>query len=208
VAQQTEPVVLSGSLDEPLSRWLWLIKWLLLIPHYVVIAVLLFIGAILGIIAFFAILFTGKYPRGIFDFNVGVLRWVWRVEFYGLYGLGTDKYPPFAMASVDSYPADLQVEYPERLNRLLIFVKWLLAIPHFIILGILRGGSGQSGGLVGILVIIAGIILLFTGKYPRGIFNFVMAINVWHYRVMGYVLLFTDTYPPFRLDIPSEQPTQ
>lgn len=172
MAQQTEPVVLSGRLDEPLSRWLWLIKWLLLIPHYIVIAVLMFVAFLLGIVAFFSILFTGKYPRGIFDLNVGVLRWVWRVEFYGLYALGTDKYPPFTLASVDSYPADLQVEYPERLNRLLILVKWLLAIPHFIILGFLRGGSGQSSGLVGILVVIAGVILLFTGKYPRGIFDF------------------------------------
>ncbi|MDA1216481.1 MAG: DUF4389 domain-containing protein, partial [Chloroflexi bacterium] len=165
-------------LDEPLSRWLWLIKGLLLIPHYIVIAVLMFVAFLLGIIAFFSILFTGKYPQGIFDFNVGVLRWMWRVEFYGIYALGTDKYPPFTMASVDSYPADLQIEYPGELKPLLVLVKWLLAIPHFIILSILRGGSGQSGGLVGVLVIIAGVILLFTGRYPKSIFDFAMAINV------------------------------
>ena len=110
------PVSVRGSLDEPISRWLFLVKWLLIVPHIIVLAFLFigFLGSV--IISFFAILFTGRYPRGLFDFNVGVLRWAWRVGFYSYEALGTDKYPPFTLRSVE-YPADLTVEYPERLSR-------------------------------------------------------------------------------------------
>jgi len=80
-------------------------------------------------------------------------------------------------------------------------IKWPLLIPHYIIIGVLMVVAFLLG-------IIAFFSILFTGKYPRGIFDFAMAFNVWYYRVLGYVLLFTDTYPPFRLDIPSEQSTQ
>ncbi len=200
--EQADPISLDARLDEPLSRCLWLVKWLLLIPHFVV---LLFLGLLAGfatLIAFFAILFTRRYPRGLFDFNVGVLRWTWRTEFYGYYALATDKYPPFSLASRAEYPADLHIEYPETLNRWLPLVKWLLAFPHYFIIGVLRGGSGNGGGLSGILALIAGIVLLFTGRYPRGVYDLMMGVNLWYYRVIPYVLLMTDKYPPFRLDVP------
>ncbi len=194
------PVSIRGKLTEPPSAGLWLIKWLLALPHYIILAFLGVAFIVVCIIAFFAILFTGKYPRGLFDFNVGVLRWSWRVGFYSYQALGTDRYPPFTLESVDSYPADLQVEYPERLSRGLVLVKWwLLAIPHLIIVVHLQGGNEGGGGLVFILAIIAAVILLFTGKYPGDIFKLVVGINRWSYRVYAYVTLMTDKYPPFRL---------
>ena len=203
---QREPVTLTGRLDEPLSRGLWLVKWLLLIPHFIVLIVLIVLGLLATVAAFFAILVTGRYPRGLFDFNVGVMRWAWRVEFYSYAALGTDRYPPFTLASVPGYPADLEVVYPERLNRGLVLVKWLLAIPHLLIIGIMRGGSNGFQGLVSLLVLISGVSLLFTKRYPRSLFGFVMGMNTWYYRVIPYVLLMTDRYPPFRLDIPGDEP--
>jgi len=195
------PVTIRGDLTEPINKWLFLVKWLLLIPHAVVLFFLyiLFIGA--WVIALFAILFTGKYPRDLFDFNVGVLRWSWRVGFYSYQALGTDKYPPFTLQKRDDYPADLDVAYPEKLSKGLVLVKWwLLAIPHYIVVGVLQGGlSYDSGGLVMVLVLFLAVANLFKGKYPKDIWELVMGANHWGYRVAGYVALMTDKYPPFRL---------
>jgi hypothetical protein len=196
---KTYPVLVKGELTEPPARGWWLIKWLLAIPHYIILSFLWIAFIVVCIIAFFAILFTTKYPRGLFDFNAGVLRWTWRVGFYSYEALGTDRYPPFTLKSVD-YPADLEIPYPEKLSRGLVLVKWwLLAIPHYIIVGIFQGSGESGGGLVFILAIIAAIALLFTGKYPGDIFNLVVGFNRWSYRVAAYASLMTDHYPPFRL---------
>jgi hypothetical protein len=215
------PVALRGELDPELSRWLWLVKWLLAIPHYIVLAFLWIAFWILSVVAFFAILFTGRYPRGIFDFNVGVLRWTWRVGFYTYWALGTDRYPPFTLASVPEYPATLEVEYPERLSHWLPLVKWILAIPHLILVGIFVGGWGWGwgwdnnevwgigiAGLVGVLVVIAGFVLLFTGRYPRTLFDFALGLDRWVFRVAAYVSLMRDEYPPFRLDMGPTEPAE
>jgi hypothetical protein len=211
------PVRIAGELQPDLSRWLWVVKWLLAIPHYIVLAFLWLTLLVLTVIAFFAILFTGRYPRGIFDFNVGVLRWTWRVAFYSYGALGTDRYPPFTLDDVPDYPARLHVEYPERLSRGLVLVKWwLLAIPQYIIVGFLVGSGGYAAsragdydriwgvgfntGLIGVLVFFAGIALVFTGTYPRGIFDLVLGLDRWVARLGAYVLLMRDEYPPFRLD--------
>ena len=192
------PVSLEGELDPNLSRGLWLVKWFLAIPHYIVLAFLLIAFVVLSAVAFFAILFTGKYPRGIFDFNVGFLRWTWRVSYYSLGAFGTDRYPPFSLKATD-YPATLDVEYPEHLSKGLVLVKWwLLAIPHYIVVGILLGG--RSGGLNLVLVIFAAVALLFTGRYPVSIFALVIGVKRWAFRVFAYASLMRDEYPPFRLD--------
>jgi hypothetical protein len=197
----TYPASLNGEIDPNLGRWLWLIKWLLIIPHLVVLSFLWVAYVLLTIGAFFAILFTGKYPKGIFDFNVGVLRWSWRVAFYSYNALGTDRYPPFSLSSRD-YPANIEVEYPERLSRGLVLIKWwLLAFPHYLVMGFLQGGSGfMSVGLTSILAIIGAVGLLFNGRYPDDIFRLVLGFNRWTLRVAAYSSLMTDEYPPFRLE--------
>jgi len=200
--QVSYPISVKGELSEPPARGWWLLKWLLGIPHYIILVFLWVAFVVVAIIAFFAILFTAKYPKGLFEFNTGVLRWTWRVGFYSYQALGTDKYPPFSLKPDDDYPADLEIEYPERLSRGLVLVKWwLLAIPHYIVVAFFQGGVGErSGGcMVSILAIFAAIALLFTGKYPRDIFKLVVGMNRWTYRVAAYASLMTDQYPPFRL---------
>jgi len=200
MTDKSYPVTLKGELSHPPSPALWLVKWFLLIPHYVVLSLLWVAYIFVAMIAFFAILFTGRFPRSLFDFNVGVLRWTWRVNFYGYNVLGTDRYPPFSLDSED-YPADIKVEYPESLSRGLVLVKWwLLAVPHYIIIGILTGGIGVSRvGLATLLALFGAIARMFSGKYPEDLFKTVVGFNRWAVRVMAYAGLMTDEYPPFRL---------
>jgi hypothetical protein len=129
------PVNIRGELTIPPGRGWWLLKfWLLAIPHYICLIGLGIAFIVVWVITFFAILFTGKHPKSLFDFKVGVLRWSWRVGFYSLEAFGTDKYPPFSLQPDDSYPADLSIEYVEQMSRGLALVKWwLLAIPHYIV---------------------------------------------------------------------------
>lgn len=210
------PARLFGTIDPALSRWMWLIKWFLAIPHFILLFFLWFAFVITTIVAGFAILFTGRYPRALFDFNVGVMRWNWRVAFYAYAAVGTDLYPPFTLKRTN-YPADFEVDYPERLSRGLVLVKWwLLAIPHLLVVAAFTNTAWrwradnnyfgttyeQTAGpsLLGLLVLIAAVILLFTGRYQRPLFDFILGVNRWIYRVLVYTALMRDEYPPFRLD--------
>jgi hypothetical protein len=194
-------VSLRGHLDPHLNRWRWLVKWFLAIPHLVVLVLLWLAFALLTVVAGASIAFTGRYPRAIFDFNVGVMRWTWRVEFYA-FTLGADRYPPFSLRHDPDYPAQLDVEYPEQLSRGLVWIKWwLLAIPHYLVVAVFTGGGAHiAGGLIGVLSLIAGVTLAVTRRYPTSIFDFVMGMHRWCWRVVAYAALMRDEYPPFRLD--------
>ena len=219
---QSHPVALRAALDPHLSRWQWLVKWFLAIPHFIV---LMFLGAafvVLTVIAGIAIVVTGRYPRSIFNFNVGVLRWSWRVTHYATTGgMATDRYPPFSLQPEPGDMAGLDIAYPQNLSRGLVFVKWLLALPHIIIVSLLVGGSARwfsfssdwlgfdatvGGGLLELMVVVAGLILLFTGRYPVALFDLIIGLNRWIYRLVAYVALMTDQYPPFRLDQGGNEP--
>ena len=219
-AQATYPVRLTGELDPHLSRWMWLVKWFLAIPHCVVLAFLWVGFLVTTICAGLVILFTGRYPRPLFDFNVGVLRWSWRVGFYAYSAVGTDRYPPFTLGRAE-YPADLDVDYPEHLSRGRVLVKWLLAIPQLFIVGLFTANlpywwttrsdwsSGESAAgisLLELLIVIAGFFLLITRQYPRALFDLIVGVNRWVYRVVAYVALMRDEYPPFRLDQGQSEP--
>ncbi|MFA9428874.1 DUF4389 domain-containing protein [Egicoccus sp. AB-alg2] len=212
------PLRLWAELDPALSRWQWLVKWLLALPHVFLLLFLWLAFVVLTFVAGLAILFTGRYPRPIFTFNVGVLRWSWRVTAYAFGLLSTDRYPPFTLEPTD-YPADLELAYPERLSRGLVLVKWwLLVLPHYLVLAVLTGAATWSlgttpdgdditigGGLVGLLVLIAVVVLLVRGAYPRPLFDLVVGLQRWIHRVIVYAALMTDVYPPFRLDQGGEE---
>ncbi len=208
------PARLDGRLEEPVNRLLWLVKWVLLLPHFLCLAGLWIAMTVLTFVAGFSILFTERYPRDIFDFNVGVIRWTWRVSFYGMSAFGTDRYPPFSLHSDPDYPADFHVEYPARLSRGLVLVKWwLLAIPQYFVVSVLVGGWGSnSAGVITILALLGAVVVALTGSYPAQLFDALMGLNRWCYRVLTYAALMRDEYPPFRFEgggsDPGTPPTQ
>jgi Domain of unknown function (DUF4389) len=215
------PIRLEGDLSPKLSRWLWLVKWFLAIPHFVILFFLWFAFGLLTIVAFFALLFTGRYPRGMFDFNTGVLRWSWRVLYYSYSALATDEYPPFTLKDVPTYPARLELDYPETHRRGLPLIGWwIIGAPQYAIAGILSGtavgGSAAAGGgdswpyvstgLIDVLVFVVAMLLLFKNRYPRDVFDVLLGFNRWCFRALAYGTFLTPVYPPFRLDPGPREP--
>ncbi|MEJ7650714.1 MAG: DUF4389 domain-containing protein [Nakamurella sp.] len=217
------PVALEARLEEGLSRWRWLVKWLLAVPHLIVLAFLWPAFLLVTTIAGVSILFTGVYPRSLFEFTTGVLRCTCRVSYYAFHGgMGTDVYPPFSPAAEPWYPITLDIHYPARLSSGLVLVKWwLLALPQYLVVGLLVGNwfgwTGTDGllptfgpvgaaGVLGILVVASGVLLLVTGRYPRSLYDLVIGLNRWIFRVAAYACLMTDVYPPFRLDQGGSEP--
>ncbi len=193
------PIAVRVDYPERLSRLLIFVKWLLAIPHFIVLGLYMIGLFFVAIAAWFSILFTGNQPRGLFDVIAGFDRWWLRVIAY--VWLLTDEYPPFSNEP-GGYPVDLEVEYPERLSRGLIFIKWALTLPHWIVLVFYAMAAG-------VVTIIAWFAILFTARYPRGLFDFVVGYLRWYLRVVAYQGflvyyvptymggLLTDKYPPF-----------
>jgi hypothetical protein len=182
------PVRIEITYPSELNRWLPLIKWLLVIPHLFAL-VFVAIGAFfVAVYAFFAVLFTGRWPRGAFDYLVGTFRWGARVAAY--FHLMTDAYPPFSLADDPGYPLRLHIEYPERIANWRPLVHWLLAIPYVWIAGVLYW-------LTGVLSIVAFFTVLFTKQIPRGVFELMVPGFRWSVRGNAYASFMTERYPPF-----------
>jgi len=174
------------------SRFMPLVKWLLAIPHYIALAVLYIVGFFAVIVAFFAVIFTGRYPPGLFNFLVGVGRWHNRV--YAYLFLMVDPYPPFSLDDDPSYPVRFDVEYPEQgVDRWRPILAWLLVLPFAIVASILIY-------LAEILVFFAFFTILFTRKFPEGMYKIVLIALRWEARAGAYTLWMTTRYPPFVWD--------
>jgi hypothetical protein len=184
------PVTFNVEYPQQLSRWLIFVKWLLAIPHLIILYLLSIASAVVTFVAFFAILFTKRYPEGLFQFVVGINRW--NANVYAYLFLLRDEYPPFSM-DAGKYPVAYDVQYPQELSRWLIFVKWLLALPHYIILWLLY--------IVAFLVlVIAWFAILFTKTFPDSMYKFVVGVSRWQLRVTAYTNLLRDEYPPFSME--------
>ncbi len=182
------PVTFDVAYPESPNRWLILVRWLLAIPHYIVLSLLSILAGVVWVISFFTILFARTYPDSLYSFMVGVHRWNANL---GAYILFHDRYPPFSMGESDYEGVTFAAERPD-FNRWLVLIKWLLMIPHAIVLSFLS-----------IIAMVAAIALalavLFTGRYPRGLFDFLVGVGRWNARVNAYGTFLVDRYPPFSL---------
>lgn len=182
------PVVTEFDRQDEYHRLLPIVKGLLLIPHWFVLF-FIYIGAFFAIVAaWFAVLFTGKYPAGIHSFLTGTYRWTTRATSYAF--LMTDRYPPFSFDDDDGYPTRFDIAYTEQIARWRPLVHWLLVIPYAIVASVLMT-------LAYVVTIIAFFAILFTKNFPEGMFDFNVVAMRWQNRSAAYYLWMTEKYPPF-----------
>jgi hypothetical protein len=174
-----------------IANWRPLVHWLLAIPHFIALFFVLIAAYFAFIGVWFSVLFTRRYPPGLFNFITGAMRWSTRVQGYTYWM--TEEYPPFSLDDT-AYPVRNKFTYPEGgISRWRVFFQGILAIPHLIVLYFLGIGAYVAQ-------IIAFFAILFTGQYPPAVFNFLVGTMRWGARVFGYVLLMTEEYPPFSLE--------
>lgn len=172
-----------------------LIRFILLIPHLIILYFFQIAAQVVYLIATVVILFTGRYPEGMLRFYVGYLRWYTNV--YAYFSHLYDGYPPFSTEQ-QAYPLRLEVDSPASSSRLLnfpllgLFIKLILCIPHYVIIFFLI--------LIAFLIVfLAQFAILFTGSFPAGMHSFVVGVHRWSLRVNCYLYALTDRYPPFSL---------
>jgi hypothetical protein len=182
---------------EKVANWRPLVQWLLVIPHAVILYVLGFVSEVIGLVSWFIVLFTGSLPDGLANLQVMYLRYSLRVYTYA--GFMREEYPPFSFESTAVDPRDdarVRVDIAPKLvdrNRLTVAFRIILVIPQFIVLIVL-------GLVAGVAWLIAFFAVLFTGRWPVGVRDFVLKVLRWNLRVQAYFLLLVDEYPPFALD--------
>jgi hypothetical protein len=188
------PSAIQLDLDAPLTvaRWRVIGNPIMAIPHIVILYVLNLVLSVVSFIAWFAILFTGNYPPGLFDFSVGIMRYQWRVGTFYLFM--REPYPAFDVPTgpddPGGDPATFSIVRPAKLSRGLIFIKWLLVIPVYIVLFVLGIGAYVA-------LIVAFFAVLFTGRWPEGLRRYVIGVGRLGFRIHVYAYLLTDVYPGF-----------
>lgn len=193
-ASPAYPLRLDLEAPYEIARWRPFVHFILAIPQFIVLYALEALAGAITFIAFFAILFTKRYPEGMFKIVVMVYRYGWRVGSFMMYL--REPYPPFEfdteLEDPGTDPARLSIEYPQELSRWLPLVKWLLAFPHYFVLLFL---------FIGVFFVwfLSFWAVLFTGRYPRGMRNYMVGVSRWLNRVNAYVNLMTDRYPPFSM---------
>lgn len=171
------------------NRFMILIRWLLALPHYIVLYFLQLIASILVFVAWFILLITGRYPSGMFSFVEGYLRWSMNVSAYVYFH---NQYPPFSMNEGDYDPLMFSVTEQDSYSRLSVLFRVFLLIPHIIVLYFLQ----LAAAVVGLVMV---LVVLVTGNYPRGMFNFLVGVGRWTARLNAYAFLLTDKFPPFSM---------
>ena len=185
------PVDVDAQLLPEYSRFMPLIKWLILLPHYICLFFLAIGAMFVAFIAFFATLFTAKYPEGMWNYMVGVHRWALRVMAYNY--LITDSYPPFTLEETADDTIQLLAEYPEHVSRWRPFFAWLICIPYAIVASLISM-------VAGICSFFAFFTIIFTKKIPQGLFNVIHNGFTWTLRSGFYSYWMSTEYPPFEWD--------